>query len=93
MQSVLFNPNGRYIILGTNFCRLICINSVNGAAIFACCYGEVPAVKSHSDKFCFPHISPDGKYLVCGCFDGSVKVWNFKGQLVASFSGHEGEDI
>uniref|UniRef100_A0A3B0MRZ1 WD domain, G-beta repeat n=1 Tax=Theileria annulata TaxID=5874 RepID=A0A3B0MRZ1_THEAN len=87
-QSVLFNPNGRLAILGTNFKRLICINTVNGSAIFACCYGDIPASKSSESDICYPAISPDGKYLIS---DKSLKVWNFKGQLVSTLKGHEGK--
>ncbi|UVC49553.1 hypothetical protein MACK_003391 [Theileria orientalis] len=90
VNSITFSPNGRYIILGTNYCRLICINSVNGSAIFACCYGEIPASKSKESELCFPAISPDGKYLLSGCSDNTLKIWNFKGQLVSTLRGHEG---
>ncbi|XP_953789.1 uncharacterized protein TA16630 [Theileria annulata] len=69
VNSVLFNPNGRLAILGTNFKRLICINTVNGSAIFACCYGDIPASKSTESDICYPAISPDGKYLISGCTD------------------------
>lgn len=88
--SIDFNPNGKYIVLGTNFKRLICVNSVNGSAVFACCYGEIPTTIWNKDDLCYPSISPDGKYLISGCHDGWIRAWNFRGQVVAAFQGHHG---
>eukprot|EP00375_Theileria_parva_P003821 XP_766507.1 hypothetical protein [Theileria parva strain Muguga] len=90
LQSVLFNPNGRFAVLGTNFRRLVCVNTVNGSAIFASCYGDIPASKSSESDICYPAISPDGKYLISGCSDNTIRVWNFKGQLISTLKGHEG---
>ncbi|KAK2196894.1 bifunctional Transcription factor Tfb2 [Babesia duncani] len=99
--NITFNPNGRFIILGTNFRRLICLDSMSGSPIFACCYGQIPAYKVNPDEYCYHSISPDGKYLACGlfetinvytqgCYDGGIGIWNTKGQQVATFPGHEG---
>ncbi|KAK1936044.1 hypothetical protein X943_001117 [Babesia divergens] len=88
--SLDFNPNGRFIVLGTNHARLLCINAITGTTVFACCYAEQPSVKKEFGMFCYPSISPDGKYLLCGCSDGSISIWDFKGQKLCSFAGHEG---
>ena len=33
-------------------------------------------------------ISPDGKYFAVGCFDGTVRIWNFRGELLHALEGH-----
>lgn len=33
-------------------------------------------------------ISPDGKYFATGCFDGTVRIWNFSGELLHALEGH-----
>lgn len=33
-------------------------------------------------------ISPDGKYFALGCFDGTVRIWNFGGELLHALEGH-----
>lgn len=33
-------------------------------------------------------ISPDGKYFAVGCFDGTLRLWNFGGELLHSLEGH-----
>lgn len=33
-------------------------------------------------------ISPDGKYFAVGCFDGNVRIWNFRGELLHALEGH-----
>ncbi|CDR94230.1 hypothetical protein, conserved [Babesia bigemina] len=88
--SVDFNPNGRSLVLGTNYTRLLCVNAVTGSAAFACCYSDEPAIIKEQKVFCYPSISSDGKYLLCGCTNGSISIWNFKGQSVCSLVGHEG---
>ena len=36
------------------------------------------------------HFSPDGQQLVSRGRDGSIKLWDLKGQLLAQFTGHQG---
>ncbi|ORM42032.1 WD repeat-containing protein 82 [Babesia sp. Xinjiang] len=92
-QSIDFNPNGRCVILGTNYTRLLCINAVNGSALFACCYADEPSFIDDKNAFCYPSISPDGRYLLCGRTNGSLSIWNFKGQSVGTLLGHKGETV
>ena len=33
-------------------------------------------------------ISPDRKYFAVGCFDGTVRIWNFRGELLHALEGH-----
>jgi WD40 repeat protein len=33
-------------------------------------------------------IDPNGKYFATGCFDGSVRIWNFSGELLHALEGH-----
>jgi WD40 repeat protein len=33
-------------------------------------------------------ISPDGKYFAVGCFDGTVRIWNFGGELLHTLEGN-----
>ena len=35
-------------------------------------------------------IDPDGKYFAAGCFDGTVRIWNFSGELLHALEGHSG---
>lgn len=35
-------------------------------------------------------ISPYGKYFAIGCFDGNVRIWNFRGELLHALEGHSG---
>ncbi|EDO07155.2 WD domain G-beta repeat family protein [Babesia bovis T2Bo] len=88
--SIDFNPNGRSLVIGTNFARLICINAMNGTTLFACCYDNRPSYIVDDKDLCFPSISPDGRYLLSGCTDGRLSIWNFKGQNVCCLPGHEG---
>ncbi|GFE53994.1 general transcription factor IIH polypeptide 4 [Babesia ovis] len=90
--SIDFNPNGRCLVLGTNYTRLICINTTNGALLFECSYADGASFIDRNSQ-CFPSISPDGRYLLCGRVDGSLSIWNFKGQCVSSFLGHKGGPV
>jgi WD40 repeat protein len=33
-------------------------------------------------------MSPDGKYFAVGCFDGTLRLGNFGGELLHSLEGH-----
>lgn len=33
-------------------------------------------------------IDPEGRYFAIGCFDGTVRIWNFSGEFLHSLEGH-----
>lgn len=49
-------------------------------------------LNEHSDKITSVAISPDGRTLVSGCADKTIKVWDIKtGKLIRTLSGNIGE--
>ncbi|KAK1443600.1 wd40 repeat protein swd2 [Babesia gibsoni] len=88
--SLDFNPNGKLLILGTDHRRLICINAMDGSFVFLCSYTDEDLHKVDCSDICYPSISPDSKYLLCGCSNGDISIWDFEGRNICRFAGHEG---
>jgi WD domain, G-beta repeat len=52
----------------------------------------IDTLTGHADKVTSVVMSPDGKTVVSGCADKTVKVWNLeKGKVIRTISGHSGE--
>lgn len=88
--SLDFNPNGLFVVLGTNHRRLLCIDAMKGSLVFSCSYGDSHIKMGPGKDICYPSISPDGNYLLCGCSNGDISIWDFQGNNICRKPGHEG---
>lgn len=53
---------------------------------------QINTLTGHTDKVTSVVISPDGKTVVSGCADKTVKVWNlYTGKIIRTLAGHAGE--
>ena len=51
---------------------------------------ELNRLKGHQGPVYTVAFSPDGRFIISGATDNTIKLWNRTGQLQRSFTGHEG---
>jgi WD40 repeat protein len=87
VSSVAISPNGNYIVSGSrdNTIKLWDINTrkilrnINTGKILR-------NFKGHTDEVWSVTITPNGKYIVSGSFDNTIKLWDiYTGKLIRSF--------
>ena len=49
---------------------------------------ELNRLESHSSSVISVAFSPDGKTIVTGSLDGTIKLWNLQGEVIESLKGH-----
>jgi len=84
-RQIIFNPDGdRVIVPRTD--GTICVSSLRG--------GLIRTLTGHEAGVNSVAIAPDGRRLVSGSDDKTIKVWDlFTGLLVLTMSGHQDEVI
>ncbi|MDW7973025.1 MAG: caspase family protein [Thermodesulfovibrio sp.] len=105
ITSVAFSPDGRYLASGSedNTVKLWEINSekvkngINYINLFAILFSdlniekEIKTFKEHSKGVTSIAFSPDGKYIISGSKDNTVKLWEVSsGKEIMTLIGHSG---
>ena len=84
MSSVIFSPDGKYVLTGGGDGTVNTWDSKSGQ--------ELGRFTAHSRAILSLGFSPDGRYLLTGSDDNTVKIWDAHSHLgIAQFSGHTGE--
>ena len=81
-RSVLFNPDGRRIALGTSRGSVLVSDADTGRML--------TTMEGHDSAVIALAFSPDGSRIVSGSDDSTARIWDVdSGQLVAELRGHE----
>jgi uncharacterized caspase-like protein len=85
--AIAFSPDGRYILAGSS---LHSTYPDNAAQLWDAATGrEVHRLKGHTGWVHAVAVSPDGKLLLTGSYDGTARLWDATtGRLVRRLEGH-----
>eukprot|EP00921_Rhytidocystis_pertsovi_P000492 GHVQ01000933.1.p1 GENE.GHVQ01000933.1~~GHVQ01000933.1.p1 ORF type:complete len:279 (+),score=20.57 GHVQ01000933.1:631-1467(+) len=89
VTSIVFSPDDKHLLLGTNYQRLVSLNALNGKKV--CEYKFEGVVVQPGSSCGFPSYTPDGKYVLCGGLDRAIHIWNtVTCARVMTLKGHPG---
>ena len=76
------SPNGKYYCSYYRSSEIQIISKKNHFDIYK-------TLEEHYGGFCSHSWTNDGNYIVAGCYDGTVKIWDVNsGKAIKSFEGH-----
>jgi len=73
-KSLKFSPNGKQILITTNFEELYILDAFSGQPLHKLTIG--PKLASPLEHPCEASYSPDSQYILCGSLDGCIHVWS-----------------
>ncbi len=94
VSAVAVTPNGKYVISGSWDNTLKVWNLETGKGIFSFIKNLITrrqlfTLTGHSDSVSAVAVTPNGKYVISGSWDNTLKVWNLEtGQEKFTLAGH-----
>ena len=76
-----FSPDSQFLVFSH-------YQSKNDLALFLSDFQIIKRFEGHSDRVNSVSFSPDGKFILSGSDDQTVKLWNLAGDLRQTFNGH-----
>lgn len=76
-KSLKFSPNGKQILITTNYEELFILDAFSGQPLHKLTVGlkQPSGPTEYPSESCY---SPDSQFILCGAQDGSVHVWSSK---------------